>query len=135
MRFEFKYLVPMAQYGALRNALQPFLQADRFAMQQTDGRYTVRSIYFDTPGFEMYQTKINGIAHRLKVRLRGYNQGNDDSLVFMEIKRKYEGPILKNRSDTRFEVVKKNCFQAHHLTNWPIRSRIRIMPAAFFTSY
>lgn len=67
--------------------------------------YTVRSIYFDTPGFEMYHTKIEGIAHRMKVRLRGYNRGDDGSPVFMEIKRKYEGPILKNRADAPYGVV------------------------------
>ncbi|MEO6760718.1 MAG: polyphosphate polymerase domain-containing protein, partial [Saprospiraceae bacterium] len=107
MRFEFKYLVPMEQYGALRTALLPFLEPDRFARKQPQGRYTVRSIYFDTPGFEMYHTKIDGIAHRLKVRLRGYNMGQDESTVFMEIKRKYEGPILKNRSDASFGLVKQ----------------------------
>lgn len=107
MRYEFKYLVPSEQYGALRSALLPFLLPDRFAQQQPQGRYTVRSIYFDTPDFEMYHTKINGIPHRLKVRLRGYNNGHDGSMVFMEIKRKYEGPILKNRSDAPFEVVKR----------------------------
>lgn len=107
MRYEFKYLIPNEQYTALRSVLLPFIQRDRFAMKQPNGMYTVRSIYFDTPDFEMFHTKINGIAHRMKVRLRGYNIGDDDSLVFMEIKRKYEGPILKNRSDTTYGTVKK----------------------------
>jgi hypothetical protein len=107
MRFEFKYLVPVEQYDLLKAALLPFLQLDRFAAQQPKGLYTVRSIYFDTPGFEMYHTKVDGIAHRMKVRLRGYNIGNDDSPVFMEIKRKYEGPILKNRAHTTFGVIKQ----------------------------
>ena len=105
MRYEFKYLVPSTQYPALRGALLPFLRADNFAAKQPNGRYTVRSIYFDTPGFEMYHTKVDGIAHRMKVRLRGYNRGNDGSPVFMEIKRKYEGPILKNRADAPYDVV------------------------------
>ena len=105
MRYEFKYLVPVEHYDALRSAVLPFLRADRFAAMQTDGRYTVRSIYFDTPGFEMYHTKVDGIAHRMKVRLRGYNQGDESSAVFMEIKRKYEGPILKNRSSAPYGVV------------------------------
>ncbi len=105
MRYEFKYLVPVEQYDALRSAVLPFLCADHFAAMQTDGRYTVRSIYFDTPGFEMYHTKVNGIAHRMKVRLRGYNRGDEASTVFMEIKRKYEGPILKNRSSAPYGVV------------------------------
>jgi hypothetical protein len=107
MRYEFKYLVPIEQYEPLKTALMPFLKRDKFAAKQPKGLYTVRSIYFDTPGFDMYQTKIEGIAHRMKVRLRGYNVGDDNSEVFMEIKRKYEGPILKNRSDAAFGLVKK----------------------------
>lgn len=107
MRYEFKYLVPSEQYSALRSTLLPFLRPDSFAAQQPNGMYTVRSIYFDTPGFEMYHTKIEGIAHRMKVRLRGYNKGDDSSPVFMEIKRKYEGPILKNRAHTTYGVVRQ----------------------------
>lgn len=107
MRFEFKYLVPTENYAALRSALLPFLKMDSFAAKQPNGMYTVRSIYFDTPGFEMYHTKIDGIAHRMKVRLRGYNIGADDSTVFMEIKRKYEGPILKNRADASYGLVRQ----------------------------
>lgn len=95
----------MDNYSALRSALLPFLQKDKFAAQQPNGMYTVRSIYFDTPGFEMYHTKIEGIAHRMKVRMRGYNVENEQSQVFMEIKRKYEGPILKNRADAPYKVV------------------------------
>ncbi|MDX1911670.1 MAG: polyphosphate polymerase domain-containing protein [Saprospiraceae bacterium] len=105
MRYEYKYLVPAEQYDALRSAVQPFLRADKFAAEQANGLYTVRSIYFDTAGFDMYHTKVDGIAHRMKVRMRGYNKGGPDSTVFMEIKRKYEGPILKNRSDAPYSVV------------------------------
>lgn len=106
MRYEFKYLVPIEQYEPLKAALLPFMKLDKFAQKQPNGLYTVRSIYFDTPGFDMYRTKIEGLPHRLKVRLRGYNVGDDKSVVFMEIKRKYEGPILKNRSDATFGLVK-----------------------------
>jgi hypothetical protein len=105
MRYEYKYLVPTEQYEALRSAVQPFLVRDKFAAKQPKGMYTVKSIYFETPNFEMYHTKLDGIAHRMKVRLRGYNQGDDGSPVFMEIKRKYEGPILKNRAYTSYGVV------------------------------
>lgn len=106
MRFEFKYLVPTEQYAALRAAVLPFLRRDAFAARQANGLYTVRSIYFDTAGFEMYHTKVDGIAHRMKVRLRGYNLGGDSSPVFLEIKRKYEGPILKNRAQAPYGVVR-----------------------------
>ncbi|MCB9305411.1 MAG: polyphosphate polymerase domain-containing protein [Lewinellaceae bacterium] len=107
MRYEYKYLVPIEQHLALRQAVLPFLYSDPYAARQTEGHYTVRSIYFDTPGFEMYHTKLEGVAHRMKVRLRGYNLGGPDSEVFMEIKRKYEHPILKNRSLTTFGIVQR----------------------------
>ncbi len=107
MRFEFKYLIPIEQYASLKATLLPFLLLDKFAEQQPSGMYTVRSIYFDTPGFDMFHTKVDGIPHRMKVRLRGYNIGDDNSTTFMEIKRKYEGPILKNRSDAPFGIVKQ----------------------------
>lgn len=107
MRYEFKYLIPSENYEALRNAVRPFLRLDAFAACQAGGFYTVRSIYFDTSGFEMYHTKVEGIAHRMKVRMRGYNIGDNNSQVFMEIKRKYEGPIQKNRSNAPYDVVRK----------------------------
>ncbi len=101
MRFEYKYLVPYGKLAELRAAILPFVEVDGFA-KKCGGQYTVKSIYFDTPGFEMYQTKIDGRANRLKVRLRGYNQGGTDAPVFFEIKRKFEAPIRKNRAPARF---------------------------------
>ncbi len=106
MRHEFKYYVPELKYWELRKRIAPFLQPDPHA-GSVGGRYTVRSIYFDTQNFEHYFTKIDGLAHRLKVRLRGYNIGDENSEVFFEIKRKYEGPILKNRSNMPFGVAQK----------------------------
>ncbi len=55
----------------------------------------------------MYQTKVDHLAHRMKVRMRGYNVGNDDSAVFLELKKKYEGPIIKNRATLSYGSVKK----------------------------
>jgi hypothetical protein len=117
MRFEYKYLVPIGRIDDLRTQIQPFTRPDPFASRSVDGQYTVRSLYFDSPTFEMYNTKIDHLAHRLKVRLRGYNTGNDASPVFMEIKRKYEAPILKNRAEAPFGLVKQLLaganFEAH----------------------
>lgn len=106
MRYEYKYYVPAFQLAALRGMLHAFVQPDRYAAHLPDHQYTVRSIYFDTPDLEMYHTKQEHIAHRMKVRLRGYNLGNDDPSVFFEIKRKYEGPILKHRAAMPFSAVK-----------------------------
>jgi SPX domain protein involved in polyphosphate accumulation len=66
--------------------------------KQESGEYTVRSVYYDTPGFHCYQEKMDGVKVRKKFRIRGYNQPAEDSIVFLEIKRKYENFIEKNRA-------------------------------------
>ncbi len=110
MRFEYKYFLPASKLTAFRSALMPFVQPDKFIAQRPEGEYTVRSIYFDNREFDMYYTKIEHLAHRLKVRLRGYNLPDINPSVFCEIKRKYEGPIVKNRATLSFESF-KNIFK------------------------
>lgn len=102
MRFEYKYFVPYDRLNDLRRAVLPFVEMDPFAAK-CGGQYTVKSVYFDTPDFRHYHTKMNGEANRLKVRLRGYNEGGPAAPVFFEIKRKYEVPIRKNRAPARFD--------------------------------
>jgi hypothetical protein len=105
VRYEHKYLVPMGQIDRLRKRVAPFLRLDRFASNSPLGMYTVRSIYYDSPNFEMYYTKVNHLANRLKVRVRGYNVGSTETPVFMELKRKYEAPIQKNRAFLPLNVL------------------------------
>ncbi len=107
LRYEYKYFVPMSKLEMLRQLIGPFTRLDPYAAQQPAKEYTVRSIYFETPDFECYQTKIEGLKHRNKVRLRGYNTYDGTNVVFMEIKRKYEAPILKNRAMVHFNEFKK----------------------------
>ncbi len=107
LRYEYKYFVPMTKIDMLRDMIRPFTVLDKFAESQPEKHYTVRSIYFDTPDFECYWTKIAGNKHRNKVRLRGYNLEDGKNIVFMEIKRKYEAPIMKNRAPLLFEDFKK----------------------------
>ncbi|MBL7829573.1 MAG: polyphosphate polymerase domain-containing protein, partial [Saprospiraceae bacterium] len=107
MRSEFKYFVPNIRLPELRSAIKPFVHPDKFASKKPDHEYTVRSIYFDTKDFDMYNTKIDHLAHRLKVRLRGYDLGDENANVICEIKRKYEGPIVKNRAVLQYNIVQK----------------------------
>lgn len=96
-RFEYKYLVPNARLPELRARLHPFVELDKYA-ERAGGEYTVRSIYFDTPRMANYREKLEGLQMRKKLRIRGYNQEEPDSQVFLEIKRRFGIPIAKNRS-------------------------------------
>ncbi len=96
-RFEYKYLVPCERLDELRECVRPFVELDKYA-ERSGGQYTVRSIYFDTPRLSNYLQKIEGLKMRKKLRIRGYNKAAPDSLVFLEIKRRYGVPIAKNRA-------------------------------------
>ncbi|MEM9821021.1 MAG: polyphosphate polymerase domain-containing protein [Bacteroidota bacterium] len=106
LRYEYKYFVPNSKLDLLRDMIKSFVYLDKFAASRKEKEYTVRSIYFETPDFECYRTKIAGLKHRNKVRLRGYNKEKSSNTVFLEIKRKYEAPILKNRAPVRFDYLK-----------------------------
>ena len=84
----------------LRNIILTKLKLDKH-VDSSRKHYTVRSIYFDSIDLRHYYEKIGGLKHRKKVRLRGYDY-NPDSIVFFEIKRKYEEPGMKNRFSTNY---------------------------------
>ena len=100
MRREYKYLISYNDIDRLRKRIIPYVDVDNFAAE--GNQYTVRSIYFDTSSLKYYNEKIEGIKIRKKIRVRGYNQKADESVVFLEIKRKNENIVNKNRSALKY---------------------------------
>lgn len=98
MRYEFKYLVSNSQLNEMRDALIPYLDYDKFAIIRPDKEYTVRSVYFDSLRMEAYFEKLDGYKIRKKLRIRSYNELQNDSVAFLEIKRKDEQLVSKNRA-------------------------------------
>lgn len=103
MRHEYKYLIPDSVLPKFRNDLIPFLEHDKHAAKKENKGYLVRSIYFDNRKLEYYHEKVEGIKVRRKVRIRGYNYTEGKNLIFLEIKKKYENYIYKNRSPLNYE--------------------------------
>lgn len=101
-RLEYKYLVPNEHLSRLRGMIAPFVEVDVHAVPYGTRGYTVRSIYFDTRALDFYHEKLAGLKVRKKLRLRGYNGGWENSVVFLEIKRKRGGSVTKNRSPVEY---------------------------------
>jgi hypothetical protein len=97
-RREYKYLVPMSCLKRLRADIRPYLEIDRYSARRDELQYTVRSIYYDTPRLEFYNEKVEGTKARMKLRVRAYDEVEESSLVFLEIKRKNGNFIHKNRA-------------------------------------
>ncbi len=92
---------------SLRRKITPFLELDKFAEISDNNEYTVRSIYFDSPAYDFYFEKLEGIKNRKKVRLRGYDEQLGNDKVFLEIKRKYDIPIIKYRAPIQYDEAIK----------------------------
>ena len=85
-RHEWKHEINYADYVALRHRLGAVMQRD---VNAVDGKYLIRSLYFDNAADKALQEKLDGVNNREKFRIRYYN--HDTSLIHLEKKRKHNG--------------------------------------------
>jgi hypothetical protein len=97
-RLEYKYVVPLAELDRLRRDISLYLVRDAHAAARTNGEYTVRSIYWDSPDLSCYREKLDGTFTRRKFRVRGYDRPIAESQTFFEIKLKHNDFIAKSRA-------------------------------------
>lgn len=93
-RCEYKYQITTAQIPALKQAIAPYCQIDPFVAGQ--GRYTITSLYLDTPRRDLYWATENQRHSRMKLRIRTYGM-HSEGPVFLEIKRRFGDAQSKSR--------------------------------------
>lgn len=92
-RHEWKHEITYMDLLVLRSRLRMVMQQDAHAV---DGKYRIRSLYFDTAEDKALLEKINGVNIREKFRMRYYNQ--DASWIFLEKKCKINGLCRKEQA-------------------------------------
>ena len=85
-RHELKHDITTSDMIAIRQRLRAVAEADKHAI---DGKYLIRSLYFDTPYDKALFEKQNGVSRRAKFRIRYYN--GDTSVIHLEKKCKLGG--------------------------------------------
>ena len=70
-RHEFKYLINDYQYHIIKNNLDCIMELDPHV--QSDGYYSIRSLYFDDYEDSCFFDNENGVDPREKFRIRIYN--------------------------------------------------------------
>lgn len=90
-RYEKKYMLSEQQYTCLLRALIARMAIDEY------GKHTISNIYFDTRDYELIRTSIEQPAYKEKLRLRAYGTVKEDSTVYVELKKKYDGVVYKRR--------------------------------------
>ena len=93
-RHELKYQICFSDYLAIRQRLRPVMKPDKYA--GADGRYVIRSVYFDNAEDKALREKINGVPKWEKFRLRYYN--DDLSFIVAEKKLKYNNLCMKTKA-------------------------------------
>lgn len=91
-RHELKYVVSAQQIAVLRSRIRYLMELDEHAGK--DGRYTIRSAYFDDYQNTCYFENENGTSPREKFRIRIYNAS--DKEIHLELKRKDGGKTHKD---------------------------------------
>lgn len=91
-RTDTKYVLPESQLPQLL----VHLSLDYYILQINDLReHRYQTLYFDTPGFDLYHQHHNGSGNRFKVHIRTYR---DSHATFLEIKQKTnKGVTVKSR--------------------------------------
>lgn len=97
-RHEWKHEINQTDLYILRQRLSVVAEWDAHA---ADGRYEVRSLYFDTPRDKVLREKLDGVNPREKFRIRCYNGGT--SRISLEKKSKYNGLCAKESAELKKE--------------------------------
>ncbi len=134
-RTEQKYFLTDYQYCQLFKQIQDKIEEDIYFKE------TIYNLYFDNDEYELINRSINKPIYKEKVRLRSYEKPNSDTLVFLEIKKKFQDVSNKRRIELTYaealnyiekglvphhdkQITKEidYCFKSYHL-----KPKIRIL--------
>lgn len=102
IRFEEKFLISREQYDILSKFLLKYMKYDNHS--DNNYFYQVYNLYLDTEDYHMIRTSITMPPYKEKIRIRGYHcDENPNQAVFIEIKKKINGLIVKRRISVTFE--------------------------------
>ncbi len=98
-RFELKYVIDDAVAKRLAETLAENMVLDPYG---AGGVYRVTSLYYDSPDFACFRSKVEGIKYRRKVRIRTYGLAAEspDDRVALEIKQRINRTVQKRRIRT-----------------------------------
>lgn len=94
-RHEIKYILTDDQRREVLRGIKNHMIPDPHGMS------TIRNIYYDTPSYRLIRRSLDKPRYKEKIRLRSYGQPTADSIVFLELKKKYDGVVHKRRVELK----------------------------------
>ena len=124
MRHEIKHRISRMDMLCIRQRLEAVTERDAHA---GDGRYLIRSLYFDTPDDRALREKINGVDVREKFRIRYY----DDDLSFIRLEKKSKRHGLGTKDNAKLSADEAQRI-ADNDTEWMRESDSPLIRELFF---
>ena len=90
-RHEIKYMITDEQRKQILKGLEGRMIPD------PHGESTICNVYYDTPDFRLIRRSLEKPKYKEKIRLRSYGTPSEDTIVFLELKKKYKGVVYKRR--------------------------------------
>lgn len=91
-RVEKKYLLSLEQFAAFKKTISRSMKADDY------GYHTISNLYYDTENYALIRESLERPVYKEKLRERAYGKVSEDSMVFVEIKKKFKGVVYKRRA-------------------------------------
>ena len=95
-RYESKYLIDCRTYEKLQPRLLNYMELDTYNKQHET--YSICNIYYDTDDNQLIHNSLQKPKYKEKLRLRSYGTTAGDSMVYLEIKKKFCNLVNKRRS-------------------------------------
>ena len=62
------------------------------------GKHTICNVYLDTDDFQLIRNSLEKLPYKEKLRLRSYGTPKAEDLVYLELKKKYDGVVYMESS-------------------------------------
>lgn len=100
-RKEHKYIIDSTKYNQFIIDLQKHMSIDKY------GLHTIMSLYYDTDDFLLIRLSMEKPTYKEKLRVRSYQTPNNDTTVFLELKKKIQGTVYKRRIELPYREYLK----------------------------
>jgi len=95
-RCEKKYFLNQHQFDEIRSRISDYMMMD--AYNKNGKAYKISNIYYDTEHDDIIRACIEKPVYKEKLRIRSYGVPSIEDMVFVEIKKKYNGIVYKRRT-------------------------------------
>ncbi len=95
-RVEKKYLLDAEGFEKMLSGIKEHMYMDPYNLNGE--YYTLCSLYYDTDDKRFIRHSLSSPVYKEKLRLRSYGVPDEDTRVYLEIKKKFKGTVYKRRS-------------------------------------